>query len=109
MASRNMATIMAVRGGLMSLQEAISSFGYDPDDILEEIAQTNEKLDSLGLVLDSDPRRVTKQGAGQAAEFLALEDDPDATPEDKAVARAMSQLGSQRPRRTNGGAPPDRT
>ena len=31
--------------------------------VLAEIAVTNAKLDALGLVLDSDPRRVTKTGS----------------------------------------------
>jgi hypothetical protein len=34
--------------------------------VLAEIAATNAKLDGLGLVLDSDPRRVTKTGSAQA-------------------------------------------
>ena len=38
----------------------------DPDAVLAEIAATNAKLDALGLVLDSDPRRVTKTGSAQS-------------------------------------------
>jgi hypothetical protein len=33
-----------------------------------DFAATNAKLDTLGLVLDSDPRRVTKTGSAQAAD-----------------------------------------
>lgn len=40
----------------------------DPDAVLAEIAATNAKLDGLGLVLDSDPRRVTKTGSAQAGD-----------------------------------------
>jgi capsid protein len=36
--------------------------------VLAEIAATNAKLDSLGLVLDSDPRRVTKTGSAQTSD-----------------------------------------
>ena len=58
------ATIDAVRGGLMSLSEAIKENGYDPEEVLSEIKQDNDRLDSLGITLDSDPRKIT--GAGQA-------------------------------------------
>lgn len=56
-----------VRAGIMSLQEALRERGYDPETVLEEIAETNKMLDDLGLVLDSDPRRVTQQGQAQKA------------------------------------------
>ena len=50
--------------------------------MLAEIAATNAKLDALGLVLDSDPRRVTKTGSAQtsdpATEPAADEPDTDA-------------------------------
>jgi hypothetical protein len=35
--------------------------------VLAEIAAMNAKLDALGLVLDSDPRKVTKTGVLQDA------------------------------------------
>ena len=38
--------------------------------MLAEIAATNAKLDALGLVLDTDPRRVTKTGSAQAGESV---------------------------------------
>ena len=37
-----------------------------PDAVLAEIAAMHAKLDTLELVLDSDPRRVTKTGVMQA-------------------------------------------
>ena len=42
--------------------------------MLAEIAATNAKLDDLGLVLDSDPRRVTKTGSAQAGDPTAPAD-----------------------------------
>ena len=47
--------------------------------VLAEIAATNAKLDALGLVLDSDPRRVTKTGSAQTSDPAS---DPAAGPED---------------------------
>ena len=44
------------RAGLTSRLEAISSFGYDAEDIDREIAADNARADALGLVFHSDPR-----------------------------------------------------
>jgi lambda family phage portal protein len=77
------ATIKAVRGGLITLSEAIREYGYDPEEVMLEMQQDNERLDALGLVLDSDPRKMSgagnlqQQGADQATEaaLRALTDD----------------------------------
>ncbi len=63
-----MANLLAIRSGTMTLAEVIAQQGRNPDAVLAEIAATNAKLDALGLVLDSDPRRVTKTGSAQAAD-----------------------------------------
>lgn len=60
-----MANLLAIRSGTMTLAEVIAQQGRNPDQVLAEIAATNAKLDALGLVLDSDPRRVTKTGIAQ--------------------------------------------
>ena len=59
------ATVKSVRSGLMSLSEAIREYGYDPEEVLREMQQDNDLLDQLGLVLDSDPRKVTLAGQSQ--------------------------------------------
>jgi lambda family phage portal protein len=56
------AIIEAVRGGLMSLSEAIRRSGYEPGEVLAEIARDAAMLDELGLILDTDPRNVTAAG-----------------------------------------------
>jgi len=56
---------LAIRSGLMSRSEAISSFGYDAEDVDREIAADNARADALGLVFDSDPRRTARTGAVQ--------------------------------------------
>jgi capsid protein len=58
------ATKNAIRSGLTTLPEAQRSMGYDPELVLAEYAETNKKLDKLGLVLDSDPRKTAGNGAG---------------------------------------------
>ncbi|MGH8571335.1 MAG: phage portal protein, partial [Gammaproteobacteria bacterium] len=60
------ALLLAIRAGLMSRSEAVSAFGYDAEDVDREIAADNARADALGLVFDSDPRKVAKTGAAQA-------------------------------------------
>ncbi|MCK4130484.1 phage portal protein, partial [Ralstonia pseudosolanacearum] len=57
------AMLLAIRAGLMSRSEAISTFGYDAEDIDREIAADNARADELGLIFDSDPRHTAKDGA----------------------------------------------
>jgi len=72
-----MAVLLSVRSGTMTLAEAIAQQGRNPDAVLAEIARMNELLDALGIVLDSDPRRVTKTGSAQAADAFAATDTSD--------------------------------
>jgi len=66
-----MADLLSVRSGTMTLAEAIARQGRNPDAVLAEIAATNAKLDAAGIVLDSDPRRVTKTGSAQSNDWAA--------------------------------------
>jgi len=74
-----MADLPAIRSGTETLAEAIARKGRNPDAVLAEIAATNVKLDELGIVLDTDPRRVTKTGSAQSIETADQpdEDEPD--------------------------------
>lgn len=56
------ALISEVRAGFKTLPEAIRETGNDPDATIDEIAETNKKLDEAGVMLDTDPRKVTKTG-----------------------------------------------
>ena len=62
------ATIKQVRAGLLSLPKALRQFGYDPEEIMAEIGESNDRLDALKLILDSDPRQTAHNGATQKAE-----------------------------------------
>lgn len=66
------ATKKAVRCGFISLSEAIREFGYEPEEILDEMKADNETLDRLGLILDTDPRQVS--GNGQREQSEGVED-----------------------------------
>lgn len=67
-----------VRSGFKSLPEAIRERGLDPDLVLEEIAESNAKLDELKIVLDTDPRQITAQGMMQMISEPADPQDPNA-------------------------------
>ena len=50
----------AVRSGFKSWPEAVREQGFDPDQLMDEIKQSNDALDRLGIKLDSDPRANAK-------------------------------------------------
>lgn len=57
-----------VRSGFQSWQETVRQMGYDPDEVLAEVAADNERFDALGIVFDSDGRKVTQAGQVQATQ-----------------------------------------
>jgi lambda family phage portal protein len=62
----------AIRAGGKTLSQWARERGEDPDTFLAELASDFARLDALGLILDSDPRRVTAVGnpAEQAADAI---------------------------------------
>lgn len=74
-----------VRAGAMTIPQMIRELGYDPDTHLQEIADTNKKLDELGIVLDTDPRQTNLKGAVQPAGQEDLPAGPDGSPPSKAM------------------------
>ena len=63
----------AIRAGGKTISQWARERGEDPDTFLAEWKADAEKLDQLGLIFDSDPRRVTAVGnpAEQAADAAA--------------------------------------
>jgi capsid protein len=60
--------------GLKTWAQAVSEQGYDPDRQANQIAEANEMLDALGIILDVDPRRANATGSAQdAAQNAAIE------------------------------------
>lgn len=60
------ANLTAMRSGQLTLPELAAERGMDVDELLDEIAETNDMLDARGIVLDSDPRKVSAAGLTQA-------------------------------------------
>lgn len=59
------ATISKVRAGLKPPQEAIREEGLEPEDVVEQYREWNQMVDRAGVVLDTDPRKVSQQGLTQ--------------------------------------------
>lgn len=57
--------VSEVRAGRMTPQQMVRRAGRDPESHFEEYALGLEIFDRLGLVLDTDPRRMTRQGLAQ--------------------------------------------
>ena len=69
-----LATKAMIRMGLKTWAQAVSEQGYDPDRQANQIAEANEMLDALGIILDVDPRRANATGSAQdAAQNAAIE------------------------------------
>lgn len=65
------ATIAQVRGGFMTLSEAIRQRGLEPKKVFLERQKEHELMDKMGLVFDSDPRKIMKAGIAQTPDALA--------------------------------------
>jgi len=70
---------IAIRCGTLTLPEAIAMNGYDPDSQLAEIAATNQKLDDLEIILDTDPRNTNIRGIEQPADSGPVDGNPPKT------------------------------
>lgn len=72
-----MGEILEIRAGLTTLTDALARRGIDVNKHLAEINRIDVLIDSLGLALDTDPRRLTSNGILQAAAgYLIPKGDP---------------------------------
>ncbi|WVR18330.1 portal protein [Bordetella phage PY223] len=69
------AIIKAIRAGLQSMPNGIREMGIEPETMLDEIEEWNKEIDRRGIILDTDPRRVTNGGQAQITpESKSVED-----------------------------------
>lgn len=74
-----MADLINMRMGKTSLQQIAAEEAHDWREVLQEIAEVLSLADALGVVLDSDPRKVTKTGiAHDPAALLGIDDNAKA-------------------------------
>jgi lambda family phage portal protein len=72
-----------IRAGQKTHDEMVREQGYDPEEYWTEYAAGLERLDKLGIVLDSDPRKTSSAGQLQvAAGKPAVPPDADAAAAD---------------------------
>lgn len=65
-ANEGLALARNVRAGVMTHDEMVREQGNDPERFWQEYADGLKRLDKLGIVLDSDPRKTTGSGQAQA-------------------------------------------
>lgn len=56
------ATISKIRAGLSTLSHEIAATGEDPEQVINEWAEDQQKTDEKGLKFDSNPKYTTKNG-----------------------------------------------
>nr|WP_283949888.1 phage portal protein [Limobrevibacterium gyesilva] len=66
-----LAIIAQVRAGLMTMPQAIAEMGWDPEKQVAEIKAFNELVDAAGVILDTDPRRISGPGTPNDPKQLA--------------------------------------
>ncbi len=62
------AILLNLRTGITTLSDELRARGHNPDEFLDRLQADLEELDRRGIVLDSDPRKMTQ--AGQLHEAL---------------------------------------
>ncbi|MFG6637168.1 phage portal protein [Sulfitobacter sp. 1A12126] len=72
--------LLETRAGFTSLADQIAKRGYNAEDVLREHKKTLDLADTLELVLDSDPRKVSRQGLAQANTPGEAEEPPAPPP-----------------------------
>lgn len=65
------ARVQDMRAGVRSPQEVLRSRGVDPRRQVQQIAEWNALLDAAGVVLDSDPRKISRAGVTQSVDPTA--------------------------------------
>lgn len=71
-----------IRAGLMSQSEALRERGYDPKEVLTELAGDFALMEKLGLVLDTNPKQTSAAGLTQARPEGTILPDPTDTGDD---------------------------
>lgn len=66
--------VIDIRAGVSTPQEVLRARGTDPRQVLEAYAEWNKQLDELGVVLDTDPRKVSRTGVGQTTDPTTVGD-----------------------------------
>lgn len=69
-----MADLIEMRAGVKTLSECITEQGGDFDQWIQERTRELADIDAAGIIVDSDPRKVSKSGIAQQAETILADD-----------------------------------
>ena len=99
-----LAAMRNVRAGITSLSEVLRERGFNPKRVLSELKADLDFVDELGLVLDSDARKMTQGGQlqGAAANGGNAEPTPGATAGEVSAAAAILSRSRKSSRKMNG-------
>jgi lambda family phage portal protein len=79
-----LADLIEVRMGKVTMQEVIRRAAGDPDRVLADLKKWSDEIDDRELILDSDPRKVTRAGVGQFSDPRLLDGEtPDTDRQDQ--------------------------
>lgn len=87
------AFVDSIRSGLTSYPKAVREQGYDPEELMAEIKDSNESLDKQGIILDSDPRKLTKAGILQVPPSTQSNSFGDKSSEEKDTDKKIPSDG----------------
>ena len=76
------ATVMMIRNGLKSREQAASELGLNVEEIDVALANEKERANKLGLKLDSDPNERTKNGSPVETQASSQTNTPTEQPMD---------------------------
>lgn len=89
--NEGLAYMRNIRIGIQTWPEVVREMGYDPDEVLAEVAAFNKKFDDLAIVFDCDPRKMTQAGQMQSLGGKpATTNEQDAENSSRAVLHAVS-------------------
>jgi lambda family phage portal protein len=97
----------AVRDGFMTRAEVIMSRGGDYQETIQALAEEKRELDELGLVLDTDPEKVSAAGLTQArpaGSVLPADATGGADPSDDAETDGSGSMGADQTASDDGSA-----
>jgi lambda family phage portal protein len=92
-----------VRIGALTWPQMVRELGEDPDEQMQQIAESNKALDKLGIILDCDPRRAN---AGGGAQTVGGEGTAPVPGEDAPAAPADGESESDQVEGEEGDEPP---
>ena len=78
--------LLETRAGFSTIAQQIAKRGYDPRKVLEEWQEFALLADTMNLIFDSDPRKVSRGGQVQSQDPAALDGETSKPPADPSQA-----------------------